>query len=194
MTLSQRPARVASEVVGRLVLDVAAVILFAFGAQMARDFPAAGRWFPLVVGIVGAVLAAALLLRDLIVLKVSGPATLLGTGGMEGGMIRGIGADADVSEGENAATGANRSVLFRWERYSTTGWFWFAMLGLFVGLIAPFGFWVATALWLVIWWRLIGRESWRYAIVGVVIVTGALYVLSSAARLRIPTGLFDLGL
>lgn len=192
MTLSQRLARVGSEAVGRLVLDVVAVVLFAIGAQMARDFPAAGRWFPFVVGIVGAVLAAALLLRDLVVLKVSGAAALLGTGGMEGGMVRRIGADA--GEGGDAGTGEDRPARLRWERYSTTGWFWFSLVGLFIGLIAAFGFWVATALWLVAWWRLIGRESWRYTIVGLVLVTGVLYVLSTAARLRIPTGPMDLGL
>ena len=158
-------------------LTVGILLLCAFGAIGSLQFRAVSTWFPLFVGVTGALLAAVVLIVDLRA-DHKGVRTHQGydpidTIEMETGVV----AAQDVPDVDQPP----RQVLLSFLRY--LAWF----VG-FATLFILFGLPLSVFVWLLLFVRFGAKESWLRAVLGAVIMTGLLFVLAATLALALPEG------
>jgi len=141
-------------------------VVFAGAAFVARQHPPAVGRFPFYVSLAGAVLV---LLDAILFLRTPLQAVHDDTG------------DLKAAEGQDDVSSLLRAVKYM---------AWMASLLVMIRLI-PYA--VATAVFVVAFYRLEAKTSWRTALVAALIATSAIMILSSVLALRWPESLLSIG-
>lgn len=162
-------------------LTIGILLVCTLGAIGSLQFRAVSTWFPLFVGVTGALLAIVVLAVDIANDRrarhhVPTPATIdpLDVIELETGII----ATREIDEAEQRPSTVVRAFV----RY--IAWFaGFAALFLLVGL--P----LSVLVWIFLFVRFAAKESWLRAVLSALIMTALLFVLAATLNLGLPEGI-----
>lgn len=150
----------------KIAFDALVLIAFTYAAITATTFTPGGRWLPLVVSIIGGILAAINVGLD--ALGAFSPKRKL----IEEDARQEVEFNTDV-----------RSALY-----------WFGWMVGFAILIFLFGFLAAAPVWLGLFLRINAKKRWLFTIISVVVLIGVLVLIKEFLPLEFPEGLlFTIG-
>lgn len=158
----------------RIVLNLAVIAIFTYGAFTALDWQMTARVLPLAACVAGAVTATASLLYDLYRWRRVGSTFVVAdrTG-------------SEVDETPEQARRRERDEVIKGLRYVT----WIAAMMVLMYLMGPL---VAGALFLLVFLKLEGKESWSYTVLAIVGLGLAIAAFEVLLDLRLPDGRFDI--